>query len=135
MTMAQKQRNQHRISCQEARGYGKIERIVFGVSESPLTRSVAEALRLRGYQVEFVPGAEEARRRAVGRTDTAVVVSVIPNSSLLSTAKIVTALPTAKVILLAPIEDERAEQFAEFIDASIAFETDRPEKFLRAVLN
>ena len=34
-------------------------------------------LRKRGYTVEFVAGSEAARRGAVGRTDTAVVVPVV----------------------------------------------------------
>lgn len=134
MTNAQTKNRKTSIAITPVRGFETISRVLFGTTPTELVRTTAEMLRKRGYTVEFVAGSEAARRGAVGRTDTAVVVPVQPDASLLLTAKIVTALPTAKVILLAPAEDERVEQFAEFVDANIAFETDGAEELLAAVI-
>jgi DNA-binding MurR/RpiR family transcriptional regulator len=100
--------------------------VVLGLGSSPGTQALASALIARGLNVESVADAETARRLAVGRKDTAVVIPVAPQSQggLLATAKIVTSLPTAKVILVTPLPDERVEAFAEFIDATLVVERD-----------
>ncbi len=124
-----------RIVNEKLRGYSKISRVVFGVPQTAETLEVATTLTSAGYTVVYVNTAEQARLSAVGHTDTAVIVPVATEDEggLLTTAKIVTALPTAKVILFTLIEDERVAQFAEFIDAKIAFASDGPAALLAAV--
>jgi hypothetical protein len=126
-----------RIVRKEVRGYGKIQRVLFGFKPTPQLQDIAEKLRARGYEVAFLPTAEHARRGAVGRTDTAIVVPLASEADggFLTTAKIVTALPTAKVVLVSPFEDDRVRQFAEFIDANVTFESDGPELLLKTILN
>jgi hypothetical protein len=60
---------------------------------------------------------------------------VKPQAGLLATAKIITSLPNARIVLLAPQDDERVRQFAEFLDANIAFETGTGQELLAAILS
>jgi hypothetical protein len=124
------------INRDTAHGYEIIRRVVFGIKPNGFAKFAADRLRASGYEIAFAPSAEDARRSAVGRVDTAVVVPLATEAEggFLTMAKIVTALPTAKVILVAPAADERISQFAEFIDAKIAFETDGPEALFAAVM-
>ena len=125
-----------RIVKQAPRGYGKITRVVFGVPENVTFTGVALDLAAAGLDVSFTASADNARKSAVGRTDTAVVVPVANEAEgdLLATAKIVTALPTAKIIFLAAQEDERVAQFAEFMDAKIVYAVDGPAPLVKAIV-
>ncbi|CAN5450601.1 hypothetical protein BH11PLA2_BH11PLA2_28560 [soil metagenome] len=117
------------------RGYSTITRVVLGLGDHPSVIELRQLLQARGLTVETAANAEAARKLAVGSKITAVVIPVAEQAcgGLLATAKIVTALPTAKIVLVSPLPDERVEQFAEFIDAAVVFESDGLAAIVNAI--
>lgn len=113
-----------------------IRRVVFGIPETPAVSEAACALGLAGLEVTFAESAEEARRLAIGHSETAVVVPLAKESEggLLATAKLVNALPAAKVVLVAPQQDDRVALFADFIDAKVAWLTSGPSGLIAAIM-
>jgi DNA-binding NarL/FixJ family response regulator len=113
-----------------------VERVVFGMRPSISVAVAAESLRKSGIEVAFEANAEAARKRAHGHTNTVIVFEVAPEveGGLLTTAKLITATPDACVVLTAPATDDHLIDFADFIDAGIAFETDGPEALVKAIL-
>jgi hypothetical protein len=117
------------------RGTGPVKTVVLGLCNAATAAALKAALSPRGLTVVTAAGPEDARQRALGQRDTAVVIPVADQAhgGLLATAKIVTALPTCKVVLVAPQHDERVEAFAEFIDATVVFETDGLTAIVNAI--
>lgn len=113
-----------------------IRRVVFGIPETAAVSEAACALGLSGLEVTFAESAEEARRLAIGHPETAVVVPLAAESEggLLATAKLVNALPAAKVVILAPQKDRRVALFADFIDAKVAWKTSGPSGLIAAIM-
>lgn len=114
----------------------QIRRVVFGTTPDAVTGRVADRLRIDGLEVLFARSAEAARRYALGRTDTAVVVPVAfdADGGLLATAKVVTALPRIKVVIWAPHDDERLHQFAELIGAVFVSEDGGADQLWSAIV-
>jgi hypothetical protein len=103
-----------------------LARVVIALDAGPDRDALAALFAGRGLKVEIVHHRDDVRRIAGHRTDTAVILPVAPQSEggLLATAKVVNAMPTARVVLVTPLPDERVAAFAEFMDTAIVFTSD-----------
>jgi DNA-binding response OmpR family regulator len=92
--------------------------VVLALPESPVTRETAERLRASGWRVHRVADGEALRRLACRMTPEVVVLPAdgTDESGWLTCAKLLTAIPRPRVIVVGELTADAAE-LARFIGA------------------
>lgn len=82
----------------------KAHRLVLGIGVGPLAKAVEAHFHALGWDVSRAETAAEAGKLAIGKRATVVVMTTdaLPESGLLSSAKLITTRPGCRVVLVGP---------------------------------
>lgn len=97
-------------------GWRKRSRLVLGLGATPLARALESYFREQGWDVVHAKSNDELRQLSMRSTAIVMTTESLPETGLLTCAKVTTTRRRPRVVLLGP-ENVRMARFARFAGA------------------